>query len=456
MIISLLAIHDLFIKGDFMNNKFKYLLIGLILLILCLAPVSANNWLMFQHDAKHSGYVDESSEFVSNLWDTDLKSSVISSPAIVNDTIYVVTHDGILNAIDMEDGDILWTYDFEDKFKASPVIKGDTLYIGSMDGTFYALNISDDLDDDDHDEIWKERVDEAIESTAVISGERVYFGSNDGHVYAFSTDGDEKWDYKLGGKVKSSPVIVDDELFAASTNAKVVSLDKDDGSKNWIYTCGDEVLSSPAVTKDNVVVGSVDANVYTLNRDDGELNWTANMEYKIASSPSVESYDNNVYISNDNGNVTCFDLRDGTFKWSYKTDASVRTTPAMNDNYIVVGSNDGNVYQLNKYTGEKIFSYNPGAILFNSEISASPVLYGDNLFVADHRGHIYSIDLNKQDTPFSIFLVFSLVIACIALVLLYVIIKKIRGREKNNGKSKRSLKRIKGKKSVKENKIEEE
>ena len=80
---------------------YKKVLIGLIICILCLSPIAAENWNSFAGDVDHTAYRDESSDFVTNLWTFNIESPVHSSPAIYKDYVYVVSSEGILKAIDM-------------------------------------------------------------------------------------------------------------------------------------------------------------------------------------------------------------------------------------------------------------------------------------------------------------------------------------------------------------------
>ena len=140
----------------------------------------------------------------------------------------------------------------------------------------------------------------------------------------------------------------------------------------------------------------------------------------------MDIYDNNLFIGSDGGNITCFDLRDGTEKWSFNTGSPVESTAAIKDNQIVVGSNNGNIYVLNKYTGIPDFTYNPGTILFNSPISSSPVIYGDNVLFADESGYLYSFNIEKNEAPTPIFFYYSLAVLIIVLAICVVAIKKYR------------------------------
>lgn len=422
-----------------MNKKFLIGIITLILAIsLCISPLAAGDWTTFQGNVKHTGYNSGESDAVASVWSTNLDNGAISSSPVIHDNLlYVITEEGILKVIDITDNTIEWTYDFEDKVVASPIIKGDILYVGDCDGDFYALNISSELNDDDHDTIWETNLPDPIKSTATIKDDTVYVGCDDGFVYAFDNNGDEKWSYELEDKVSSSPIIAEDTLYVGSTNGKLVALDLS-GNEKWTYTTADKIVSSPAYFDDTVMVGSEDGNLYCINTADGALNWSVSMENKILSSPMIDSHNNNVYIGADTGNISCFDTRDGTFKWGYETGGEVQSTPALYNDEVIVNSNDGNTYVLNKYTGKVDLKFNPGCYLFNSKITASPVVYGDSLFVADTAGYLHSIDLNKEETPVTNFLYYDIIVLIVVIIIIAVIIKVAKKSPKT--KSKRSKK----------------
>lgn len=173
-------------------------------------------------------------------------------------------------------------------------------------------------------------------------------------------------------------------------------------------------------------IGSEDENLYCINSESEELNWDINMENKILSSPTIDSDNNNVYIGADTGNISCFDTRDGTFKWGYTTGGEIQSTPALYKDQIIVNSNDGTTYTLNKYTGAVESKFNPGCIIFNSKITASPIIYGDTLIVADHSGYMHSVDLNKKENPISDFIYYDAIIIIILIIVIIIVFKFIK------------------------------
>ena len=399
---------------------YKKLFIGLIICLLFVSPIAAEDWNSFQGDVQHNAYRNGSSDFVTNLWTFNMESPVHSSSAIYKDYIYFVSDNGILKAIDMETGMEEWDLDLEAKTNSSPIIHKNRLYIGCEDG-LKAVNI------DSHRIVWDYDCDN-VASTPFYYDDVIYFGSDDGHLYGLNKDGDAVFNKKLGDELKSSPIVVDNDIYIGSTNGKLysISTDKD---KNWDFNTGDEILSSPSYVNDSVIFGSNDGNVYCLNESDGDLIWKVDLNNKVISSPTVDEYDNSVYIGSDEGNLTCIDVRDGTIKWSHSTGDKVQSTPALKENLVAFGSNNGFLYVLNKYTGAEEFSYNPGTVLFNSAITSSPAINGNSLFFGDDSGHVYSLNIEKYEVPGSTQMYYSIAVLIIVLIVASVVIKKVKSKK---------------------------
>lgn len=399
---------------------YKKLLIGLIVALLCLSPIAAENWNSFQGGADHTAYRDESSDFVTNLWTFNMESPIHSSPAIYKDHIYIVSADGILKAIDMETGEEEWDLDLESPTNSSPIVHKNKLYIGCEDG-LKAVNINS------HKVSWEYDCDN-VASTPFYYKDVIYFGSDNGHLYGLNDDGKVEFNKKLSGELKTSPIVVDDTIYIASTDAKIYSIGTDK-SKNWEFTAGDEILSSPGYVNETVIFGSSDGNVYCLNESDGDLVWKTDLNNKVISSPTIDEHDNSVYIGSDEGNFTCLDIRDGTIKWSFSAGDKVQSTAALKDKLVAFGSNNGNLYVLNKYTGLEEFKYNPGTVLFNSAITSSPVINGNSLFFGDAAGYLYSLNIEKYEVPGSVQMYYSLAVLIVLIIVVAVVVVKVRGRK---------------------------
>jgi len=73
----------------------------------------------------------------------------------------------------------------------------------------------------------------------------------------------------------------------------------------------------------------------------------------------------------------------------------------------------------------------PGYYLFNSPLS-SPVVYGDDIFMGDNNGNMYSIDFSRKNSPVSPYLYYlaAIVIVIIGgLIALRVVRRRRKGKE---------------------------
>ena len=85
------------------------------------------------------------------------------------------------------------------------------------------------------------------------------------------------------------------------------------------------------------------------------LRWTFETGGSVRSSAAIR--DGIVYIGSDDGKVYAIDMRTGNDVWSYSTTDSVESTPCLIDDRLVVGSADGFLYCLDRRTGELRWKY---------------------------------------------------------------------------------------------------
>ena len=322
----------------------------------------------------------------------------------------------------MENGTEDWSFNLKGDSNATPVVSNNTVFVGNNQ-SFKAIDI------ESQDILWKYNTsDESIQGAAYVDNDTVYVGCDNGHIYGFDiADGNKTFEADLGNdEIVSSPIVVNGSLYVGSTNGNVYCINLNNTNITWQYATGDAVYSSQAYADGKIIIGSDDDSLYALNETNGDLCWDYDLNNKVKSSPCIDEYNNNVYIGSDEGNLTCLDLRDGTFKWSHATGAPVQSTPAIKEELIAFGSNDGTGYVLNKYTGEEEFTYNPGTILFNSEITSSPVINGNSLFFADHSGHVYSLNIDKSEVPACEYLYYTLAVLVVILVVVVVVVKTIK------------------------------
>jgi outer membrane protein assembly factor BamB len=108
--------------------------------------------------------------------------------------------------------------------------------------------------------------------------------------------------------------------------------------------------------------------------------WLFSSDANVISTPAVSN--NLVVVGNQNGVVMALSLKDGKKKWTYKTHGAIFSSPAVRAGKVVFGSGDGHVYCLNVLTGQLNWKVKTGA-----SVLGSPVIVGDTVFIggSDHN-----------------------------------------------------------------------
>ncbi|MCX6112266.1 MAG: PQQ-binding-like beta-propeller repeat protein [Proteobacteria bacterium] len=242
---------------------------------------------------------------------------------------------------------------------AAPLVINSDLFQGGSDGNLYVIN--------KYNGSIKRVIKDSggIEATPLFSQSVLYFGTNEGYVKAFSyRTGDYLWSYYVGFTVESSPFIYDGRLFVLASN---------------------DIL-------------------YAFDAATGKILWTVKKDFparrpviKGGSSPVV--YDNVVYVGFSDGSFIGANMFDGTIvleknlntKGKFK---DVNATPYVDEKYIVVPSYDGNLFCMERKTGNIIWSIQDGSAKSVSVIS-------DVVYYSSDEGYVYNIDLTSGKVKWS-------------------------------------------------------
>jgi outer membrane protein assembly factor BamB len=81
-----------------------------------------------------------------------------------------------------------------------------------------------------------------VRSTAAISNGLAYFGSGDENLYAIDAKtGKERWHFKTGGAVTSSPAVAASVVFFTSRDGILYALNASDGKAIWKFQMGKDL-----------------------------------------------------------------------------------------------------------------------------------------------------------------------------------------------------------------------
>lgn len=265
-------------------------------------------------------------------WKRDVGGLVRGSATVWGDAIYVgvgchnlacswyaeedeVPENGWVYSLDAESGETNWRFDVGDEVVSTPAVVDETVYVGGSDGTLYALDAASG------EANWTYEVRDMIWSSPAVAFGTVYFADWNGNVHAVdASSGSPEWTTDTAGHYISGSVAVDEEgVYVGHTpynslddptpnHAEVFKFDRTNGVEQWAFeTPSLEIGSSPVVTNDRLYIGThrqtegEDVGVHALSTE-GEEEWFLEIGGRgVGSSPAL--VDGTLYFGGTDGQV---------------------------------------------------------------------------------------------------------------------------------------------------------
>ena len=311
------------------------------------SPVFANNAIYFGGDDGNIYAVN--AENGSQLWKYPTGGPVPATPAVVNGTLYVGSYDGKFYAIDVNTGLTKWKFATEgerrfeakglnglqpknqtmadpfDVYLSSPVVVQNTVYFGSGDGNLYAV------DANSGEAKWKFKTGDVVHASPAYSDGVVYVGSWDSYFYAIdAVTGKERWKFHGGEDAvvhnqvgfQSSPAVVDGVVYTGCRDSNVYALDRATGKEKWrFFNEMSWVNTAPAVTKGKVIFATSDSSLYhVVDAASGKSVIKQQGKAYMFSSPTVVG--DVVLIGVLNGTLEARNINTGELLWDYQVEKS--------------------------------------------------------------------------------------------------------------------------------------
>ncbi|MEF8863709.1 MAG: PQQ-binding-like beta-propeller repeat protein [Haloarculaceae archaeon] len=184
-------------------------------------------------EASDRGTVRTLADDGSTVWSREevFADHVSEGPAVGTDTVYAVTGDGRLHALDRGDGTTRWTHRFRDPMErrpfASDLVATDCGTVTVVEGVLKAV-------DDGGDLVWEVAGDHG---TVATDGETIYVGTDlDGgrrELRALSAaTGEIRWQIRRDVSAFGSLAVAGDAVFVWFDES-IRALDRADGTERW-------------------------------------------------------------------------------------------------------------------------------------------------------------------------------------------------------------------------------
>lgn len=198
------------------------------------------------------------------------------------------------------------------------------------------------------------------------------------------------WEHRHEVRTVASPLAYNGMILFCDKHGEMKGLDADTGEEQLYLSLGSDMEASFSIEDSTLYVGMIDGRVRSLSLTDGSERWSYETEGQIAAAPQlttingqrrlfVGSYDNYMYTLSP---------QTGKLIHRVETGYYINGTVALWQNYALFGGCDAWVRMVDGTTGESTDS-----LKLDAYIPASPVIVGNQAYVADYGGDVYELTL---------------------------------------------------------------
>lgn len=302
------------------------------------------------------------------------------TPAIDGDKIYTVDHEGVVTALNRQNGKKLWSTKVTKEFS------------GWMGSLVYSFKEKD--------------LNHGITGGISYADGLLYIGNYAGEVIALSaTNGKEVWRKQLKGEVSSVPQTNGQVVAVQTMNGKLFVLDSKTGADMWFFENPPPVLTlrgsaAPLVTDSAIFAGFANGRLMAFNPSNGLILWEQRMALPkgrseldrmvdIHASPLIK--DGILFVGTYQGRIAAVARGTGGSVWG--VDGSTSENLAASDDKLFVSQSDGKVVAYSLTSGEQLWQNEK---LLRRRLSGSQV-FGDYVAVVDFEGYMHVLNQSNGE-----------------------------------------------------------
>lgn len=216
-------------------------------------------------------------------------------------------------------GELLWR-DYMGEFYAEPLLSGNEVFCGNTAGEFRCYNVSDGK------LLWKVSTGSSINVKASADEDMVLVSNESGKIFGLNRKtGEEMWSQQLtvvprAFQVFSSITMAGDRSYIGSADKNIYCFDTRSGRKRWNITLDDWVRSAPLVIADNLYAATLGGTMYSIDTSSGkpEVEWKKEVsEFPVLAD--LTAYNDNIYFTTGDFYLLCVEPKSGKINWKTST-----------------------------------------------------------------------------------------------------------------------------------------
>ena len=191
-------------------------------------------------------------------WEFNCNSEIYSSPALSGNSVIFASMDGKIYCLNADNGKLNWQFDTGKNIFSTGTIFNDRIYIGNSAGDIFSLSLKTG-------EIkWQKNVKSEILGAPVTDGESVIFGTDSGQLFAFNTSGALKWKLDLRSVIKIPPLISGKICYIGNLMKFLYAINIENGEVIWKENLGGRIKTALVQVENRLYVAVEDNKLICL------------------------------------------------------------------------------------------------------------------------------------------------------------------------------------------------
>ncbi|OGU76521.1 MAG: hypothetical protein A2V93_02545 [Ignavibacteria bacterium RBG_16_34_14] len=202
-----------------------------------------------------------------------------------------------------------------------------------------------------------------------------------------------KWEAEINGSFPNSSVTTfDNYVFINDLSGRVYCFDASNGKVIGALKHNGSVFTTPVIDQNNIIFAAAEDDeskslLYYYNFSTAKMLYENEIPGRVMTE--MIKTDKEIFFNTEDGKVFCFNLV-GEKVWEYDTKSKIHSSPALGNNIIVFGNDDGEIIGINAKEGKLLFNEKIGESFF-----CGAAVDGNNVYIGNDNGNLYALELSS-------------------------------------------------------------